>query len=526
MRIALPEMQRKYIWSSKQVTELLDSIYRKYPTGSILLWELPTARVSKFVSPAFEQKQQAPGKVFLIDGQQRLTSLVAVIKGVPVEVKGRKTKIEIMFNLDHPAEVENEDDKNAAPIAGKESLEKDTFAVKKTGLGKNWVSVSWALRATVSELSAKFSENQKYLERISKLKEIEKYQYEVITIEEKSYAEVVNIFLRVNSRGAKIKGSDLALALITAIWPRTEKDKGAREALEAYQDACKKKKHDIEMGIIVRNLVAFATNRVDFTRLHNKNELKENWEDSKKGMDAAIDFIINDVGLESLGLLSHPTCLVTVAKSLHAKKFNASREHKEKLKFWILMANLKGRYSRASLSVLAQDIQNASDVRALITNLRLLARRLRIEADDLREEDRKTSIFFKFLYIMLRNEKAKDWCGGSPISWSSISQGNKLEFHHIFPKSKLKGRSRKDINNIANMACLSRKTNAKLKDKLPEVYLPDIDSKLLKQHLIPTDRNLWKMENYLDFLKERRQMIADEMNRFLKIEEIEASLKE
>src|SRR5579864_9289807 len=94
-------MQRRYVWRSTRVRDLLDSLYRGYPSGAILLWEtdedvpLQEMAVSQRANPYQSTR-------LLLDGQQRLTSLSAVIHGQPVKVRGRRKPIELLFNLNHP----------------------------------------------------------------------------------------------------------------------------------------------------------------------------------------------------------------------------------------------------------------------------------------------------------------------------------------------------------------------------------------------------------------------------------------
>ena len=161
--LQLPEIQRHFVWQAPRVRDLFDSLYRGYPSGSILLWEtnepVPTRDM------AVEQSVTAfAGRRLLLDGQQRLTSLAAVMEGQPVKVRGRKRPVEILFNLDHPegppvevVEVEgdeesplienddtseDEDDENGNGIAGR--INRLTFVVASKSLeGRpNWVRVS------------------------------------------------------------------------------------------------------------------------------------------------------------------------------------------------------------------------------------------------------------------------------------------------------------------------------------------------------------------------------------------------
>src|SRR2546427_2884466 len=91
--LQLPEMQRRYIWPATRVRDLLDSLYRGYPSGTILVWETEQERpTGEF---AVEQKENPfKGHKMLLDGQQRLTSLTAILLGEPVKVRGKKRPID------------------------------------------------------------------------------------------------------------------------------------------------------------------------------------------------------------------------------------------------------------------------------------------------------------------------------------------------------------------------------------------------------------------------------------------------
>src|SRR6266404_3418896 len=99
--LRLPEMQRRYVWKSTRVRDLLDSLYRGYPSGTTLLWESDEGVPLQAFSVAQNDNPFRTTRL-LLDGQQRLTSLSAVIRGEPVEVRGRRRPIEILFNLKHP----------------------------------------------------------------------------------------------------------------------------------------------------------------------------------------------------------------------------------------------------------------------------------------------------------------------------------------------------------------------------------------------------------------------------------------
>jgi len=164
--LRLPEMQRRYVWRSTRVRDLLDSLYRGYPSGAILVWETDTQAPSRDLAVAQDRASFATQKL-LLDGQQRLTSMYAILRGEPVQVRGRKRPIDILFNLDHPdaleehVEVEgddqngSDDEDDADEVEDADSniqdhLRRLTFVVANNALSAlpNWVSVSKVMAST------------------------------------------------------------------------------------------------------------------------------------------------------------------------------------------------------------------------------------------------------------------------------------------------------------------------------------------------------------------------------------------
>src|SRR5687768_8609313 len=99
--LRLPEMQRRYVWPATRVRDLLDSLYRGYPSGTVLVWETDQEAPARDLAVEQERPSFMTQKL-LLDGQQRLTSLYSVLNGEPVTVRNRKRPIDVLFNLDHP----------------------------------------------------------------------------------------------------------------------------------------------------------------------------------------------------------------------------------------------------------------------------------------------------------------------------------------------------------------------------------------------------------------------------------------
>lgn len=114
--------------------------------------------------------------------------------------------------------------------------------------------------------------------------------------------------------------------------------------------------------------------------------------------------------------------------------------------------------------------------------------------------------------------ESKDWGTGLPLKSHLLGRMSKLEVHHIFPKAQLYKRKHKrpEVNALANFCFLTKDTNLNISDRLPEEYFPKIEAAhpgALASQWIPNDPQLWRVENFRDFLEARKQLLATELNR-------------
>lgn len=545
--LRLPEMQRKYVWRSTRVRDLLDSLYRGYPSGAILLWE--TDEPVPLQDMAIEQQaNRYQSTRLLLDGQQRLTSLSAVIRGDPVVVRGRKRPIEILFNLDHPDEIEylgetdddevddediselDENDRDGVDDELQQLFNKMTFVVatKKLAQMPQWVKVSEVFASESDKLFLKragitdFEDPlyEKYSQRLAQLRGIKKYVYRMDVLERNlNYDEVTEIFVRVNSLGAKLKSSDLALAQITAKW------RGSLDVFNEFKLKCDKSGFDMDLGLHLKNMVAIATNQSRFRTTSSipLKAIKESWVEACSGMEFAINFIRNNAGIESPVLLSSQFLLVLVSYLAKKRDFVFSRQEERILRQWVLLSNAKGHFSMGSSeSILDQDIamiRDGADVSLLFDRLRQQVGRFEIEAEELEGRNQRSALF-KTMFLAFRDAGAKDWDTQIQIAIDHSGNQHRLQFHHIFPKNLLKGKySRKEIDDIANLCFISGRTNRRISDKDPIEYFPRILEKSgyesFNYQCIPTDPELLSVGAYREFLKRRRELIADRLNHFL-----------
>ncbi len=549
----LPEIQRHYVWRATRVRDLLDSLYRGYPSGSILMWETDEPVPTRDFAIAQDSNAFA-GRKLLLDGQQRLTSLTAVLNGEPVSVRGRKRPIDILFNLEHPegpptdgTDVESDEDSPVTPddeLADEseeaedgeqglqEKLSRRTFVVASRNLlsQPQWVSVSEVFRtANDAELlekagieSFKDPRFQRFSDRLKKLRAIKQYPYVVHVLERSmSYEEVTEIFVRVNSLGAKLRSSDLALAQMTSRWPNLLKQ------LETFQEECEQSWFTIDLGQLVRAIVVFATHQCLFRSVAATpvEKLKKGWEEAKEGLRFAINFLRTNTGIEDESLLSSPMFIHALAAVSRIKDNKLTAAEQRALLHWLLVANARGRYSRGSTETLLNEdlaiLFRTGDVAALIEPVKRQFGRLHVEPGDLAGRG-VNSPLFSLAYLALKAGGAKDWYSGLGLSLTHQGKLHFIQWHHIIPKSLLKAQSYEtgEINEIANMAFITGQTNRRISNKDATGYLADVVSKqgeaALSSQCVPTDPVLWDTARYRDFLALRRDQLAARMNAFIK----------
>jgi len=541
--IRLPEMQRQYVWKKTRVRDLLDSLYREYPSGTILTWETSESVATRDF--AVKQAEETHSSYqLLLDGQQRLTSLSAILRGEPVHVRDRRHPIDILFNLEHPEHLEIDPDDSMgddeladdeAPDASEDELlarfNNMAFVVhtKKLAVLPQWISVTEVFRGAtdrklLEKAGIKSLDDPKYgqyTERLKRLRNIRNYSYRVHKLDHRlSYEEVTEIFVRVNSLGVKLPSSDLALAQITAKW------RDSLRIIQQFENQCKQKGFDLGIAIHLRNLVCFATGQSRFKAVGNltRARLQDAWEEAKEGMEFALNFLCSNSNIDSPALLSSPFLIISLAYYCQQRDYRLMPEEERQLKYWLLVANAKARYSRGSSETfLDQDLSvikrsgGIEGIRSLLNLLRAQAGRLEVLPYDLKNRDSR-SAYFKTMFLAFRADGAKDWHTQLEISLKHAGSQHKLQFHHIFPKGILKDRSltQQEVNDICNLSFISGRTNRKISDKEPEQYLKEIqEPDLLVKQCIPIDPQYWKLDSYSQFIDERRQLVANRLNEFL-----------
>jgi hypothetical protein len=508
-KLLLPEMQRNYVWKAAQVRDLFDSLYHEYPSGQLLVWntnELPSSVIRKASVEGLSTEQNHPQ--LLLDGQQRLTSLAAVMLGKPLRVRDVSRPIDIMFNV---------------------YTEKFEVAGPRQRGQTGWISlVKFFTQGAMVvyrelKLDPGSAEADEVYNRLNRLDNIKRYRYRVNILEHLDYAEVTHIFVRTNSGGTTLGYADLALAQVSSCW------QGVTEVFEVYQQDVKKRGIGLKLdnGLLLRTILVLLTGQSRFTRFFRSDqqqatvdELKVAWERAKTALDQSISFLVQNCMIDRLEMLPTRSIFIPLVVFFDRYGANMTDEQARELQRWVYMALIWSRYSGSSETAMDQDVTALTkerSIRAMIRNIEDVVGHQRPVTENELRNQLKNSPYMLMAYVLARRIGAQDWFNGVVIG---NDHSIDLVLHHIIPKSllseqyKLREDSR-TVDQVANLAFLSAGISKSVANRLPSEYLTEIDEHRLKSQCVPLQHDLWEVDQFESFMLQRRKMLADAINQLL-----------
>lgn len=557
--LGLPELQRPFIWKDSKVRDLFDSMMRGYPIGYLMLWECPTLEKKKNIGTD-AHSYDSPKEV-IIDGQQRLTSLYAVMKGKKV-INSKFDEKAIVISY---CPIQNKFE------VGYSATKKDpewiyniseVFTTQNiTKLINNFTNKLEEYRVSKGkELSG---EDQDIIsENISALSNLKQHTLPVFDIKANAEEEDVSeIFVRVNSGGVPLKQNDFILTLLSLYW-----DEGRREIEEfCKESSCPTKGKttsynqitEVFPQEIIRVVMAYAFDRArlkygykllrgaDFDRRGAVDEelRVQRFDTLISKLQDVLDVhswheflkaIMNAGYLSGDLILSKNAIFYSYALYLIAKhRFNASyNENMHLTSLWFFYASLVSLYTGSFESTVEAHLNGIKDLCTLDEYKQFILSRV---------NERLTNDYFD---ITLVGSEGLAVSGRGNNAWNAYvaslnimdarilfsksnllvsklfevgTDGNRksLEKHHLFPKAYLKSKGYVDskINQMANYAFIDWKDNMDILDDAPSVYYPIVcEGKSSEQILHMEEENAlphgWENMSYEDFLVERRKLMA------------------
>lgn len=330
--VLLPEIQRAYVWKGPQVAKLIDSLYHEYPAGQILLWDTIELPITKHLDGVQKPSLASSGRPkIVLDGQQRLTSLFKAINHV-------EDGIDVYFNIE---------------------TEQFQSYLRRLANDPLWISVREVVNGGTGELHIlrRISENggpamtdpksQAYLERLQHLRKIGEYKFPIEIFRTDDYEEVTELFIRINSAGTRLRAAELVLAQLALRLPGAIVDK-FEEALDEYSDVG----YDLDARFLIRALIAVGTGQSRFRYLTEfwkkpAAEIERLWEQTRKGVDAAVNFVRQNARFESSEWLPTLNALIPLAAYFN-KHTTITPDVETGLLRWFYLASLRTRYSGAA----------------------------------------------------------------------------------------------------------------------------------------------------------------------------------
>ncbi|WP_175190111.1 DUF262 domain-containing protein [Achromobacter dolens] len=488
--IRIPAFQRDFVWEPDQVAFLLDSIYKKFPIGTIILWRtdtrMPTEKkLGRFTLP--EPSKNYPVN-YVLDGQQRITSLFSTFQTDLRPEGGSWTDI----YFDMQAQEGHQDPAFVALEDGEVDPSRHFPARTLFDIG--------AFRRATKDLS------DEQLVLIDDLQErFKEYHIPNEVFETDDRNKVAIVFERINRAGTELNVFELLSAWSwSEDFDLVEKFSDLQDAIaeHGFEDFCNDK--DLQLRICA-GIISGETTPDKILELKGE-EIRRRFDEIQRGIIGALDFLKREVGVTHYKILPFPGLLVPLSTFFATELkdgFNYSAKQRAQLLKWFWRALFTRRFS--------SDVnqRQASD----IIELR------KLKGDENYEMKLPTpEVRFSFatsnfsvanansgvLILMLNTLSPKSLLSGAKIDTSKVlKKGSKHEYHHIFPRSFLlkQGVPAADINVLANICFLTRSDNNKIKDRAPADYVAQIDSQFrdqyLKSALCPTGIDALSYEDFV-----------------------------
>lgn len=506
-QIQIPAFQRGFVWDAEKVADLVDSIYKGFPFGTLLFWRTKEELANeKRIGPfeLIESEKDFPID-YVLDGQQRITSIFGVFQTdlTPID---DASKLKIYF--DFSAE---EDLQETQFIAlSDDEVEKDKHFPLNTffdtiAYRKATENLDDATKIKIDEVQTRFKEASVPIQ----------------TLETDDKEKVAIVFERINRKGVELDTFQLLSA-----WTWSEEF----DLNDKFGDLCNDlssygfKSVGEDIDIILKCSAAVLSNNASAKALINLkgSEVRDRFDEIENGIKGALDFLNMNVNVYTLKNLPSTRMLIPLAaffSNKGNKHFNYTNSQKDTLLNWFWIVSFTKRYSSSTLKSLNKDIVEMIRLKKKQSHT-LDKGSLNITPDYFIDNKFGLgSISTKAFILMLSMKPPLSFISGSKITLAPVlKEYNKNEFHHIYPKAYLTSKNvpSKEINCLGNYCFLSRADNKKIDGDAPSIYegkLPDDKDKILESAFCPLDMF---DDDFDNFLSQRTQILADYANKLIK----------
>ena len=514
--LQVPRFQREFVWTLAKTRDLLDSLYKEFPIGTFFLWRAPDG-IPPLSRPLNELgiQKPAPGThvSYILDGQQRLTSLYCVVNGIRIDSRDYG---HISIDLDAATRFDKNKDEDF----------NDAIFVSRLPDNKRYVTVRDLLGANALIMIENIPVEWK--PAFHKIYNIfQTYPFSVVWIQEQTLADAIVIFQRINQAGQRLSRYDLVCA---NIW---REDFDFRKQVSEVNHALERKGFGlIDETIFTQAFALILSNQcTTLAELSLETEqVKTEWENVTRALELAIEFSANNLGVKKAEYLPYRGQLVVLAYYFyHRKGSSISAKEREMLWNWFWRVVLNERYSSTSPMKMAED---ATKMRGFMKGEEAVFNYPpAITLDEIlrTKMGSASSALRNGVLCMLALKQPCNFKDNSPINLSDnfFSNLKQAERHHIFPVSYLKklGIETGKVNLLPNFCFIPADLNKEISSRGPHDYFaqyrqenPAFES-TIETHLIPTsaDSPIWSKEAsaFDAFLKIRAQSLLNELEKLV-----------
>lgn len=519
-QLFVPAFQREYVWKKDDAKELVASLLKEYPTGTMLTWETNNPPELK---GDWEYTSSQGAVKLILDGQQRITTLYMLIRGEIPPYYMLKEITHDTRNLYINIETME------LQYYKKNRMENNPLWVNLTDIFKDKVRAKNVVRAlkekgevVSDERDDLIDDNFKLIDRIPDREFVE----QTIPVRA-SIKEAIDIFYVVNASGVNLTDAELALAQISGYWPQ------AREVFKAKLNEMAEHGFVFKLDFLVYVILGVLHNLgSDMRRLHtpdNYPHIKDAWEMlDKHTLDYVINIFKTHAYVDHTKEINSYYALVPVIVYCFKKGSQPlSQEEIKKIIKWFYYSQIRQRYISQLPQKLDKDIgivaRNENPFDELLNIIRI-ERPLEISTDEFIGVDTRNALWGLMRWYF-KSRNAVCFTTGVGIR-QNMGRKYALEWDHIFPYSMLKeaGYSRRNwmkyalAQEITNRAVLTQTANRTKSNREAKSYLIEVQENFpdaLKLQSLPLDLELWKIENFEQFLAARRRMLAQELTEFL-----------
>ncbi|TCP96020.1 hypothetical protein EDC44_10679 [Cricetibacter osteomyelitidis] len=511
-QIKIPQFQREYVWELESAAKLIDSLLKGYPIGTFIFWRTneKLRSIRNFGDLKLPPSKDGEYADYVLDGQQRLTSLFACLKGAKIERSNGSIDdfSQIYVKLDVDDENEN------IVVTDTTDLKEGTF-----------INMLTLMNGKIKDLKPYLD----FEDNIDKYKSlIQSYQFPIIQLKDTPIDIATEVFTRINVGGKSLSVFEIMVA-------KTFDDKKEFDLSEKYDNLIERLSkvsyETISESSILQLISLILTKTKECKRQVilklEKDKFIDTWDNAVNAIERAVDFFRATYRIPVSQLLPYNTLIVPFAYFFYYQKDKPKGEQAKYLEDFFWRCSLGGRYSSAVESKLAQDIKRIDSILdnkqpkydwSIDTSPEFIQNNGWFSAG---------RSYIKAILCLYAYKEPKSFNDDSKInidnSW--LKQANSKNYHHFFPKAFLKGKGEDEfyINHILNITIVDdflnkREIGAKAPSKYMKIFQEQNDNlaKTMKTHLIGDLEKfgIWN-DDYDTFFTERSKLLSKEMNKKL-----------